>query len=875
MTSTSKYQKAIDGLVEFRQERSRRNITGGVRSAFQGATFGYGDEIEAMYKSSQAGTDYEDELYKIREEQRDYSILNPKTSMALELAGSIPTSLGFGGALTKAGLSVAKTAALEGALYGTGIGETSEERVMSGIVGGVAGLTVGKLVDTALTGKLERPDIVADQKQSVSTNSSIPLTTETPDNAFIDKDILDVEQYRTVADPAFRRKPLSEATTAGELYEGVKASVRQFYNDKMRGVSDTLWAEVSPDVGGRYQRASETALRESSKALGKFQDKLVPAIRAINENADAKGALLDYSAGFLGKGDKGVEALNKELSKILNTEQLNAVNEYLAYSKSSNLRLNKEVFAADFDKDRTYLHTRLTKEQLKDIKSKGGLTDEALDDLMEDSAFMSRQRSKYTGNQKDPKRPNPLNYDNPIVSDMQRLFKMERLYQLKRMYGVDVNDISKKAGGRSLTPSQFMDGVAITLKNKGIDDDAVTFARKLMIDDIMGQDKTPHPIVQALSSVAYATTLAGPMSAVLNVADIPLVGAKYGGRSVMAGAEAIKPNKFKKVPNPDLKKAGFDNQNFGEFISLINADLKRQGGLLNNAARYLREGTDTIMKASGFAAMDQVGKKGVMRGILKSAADDAELDKLSDNWGFYFNDKELEILTDTFKKHGDDWTKYEGRGASLAEELMFSGLGQQQLISSAGRPAAWSRNPNLRPLWALRGFVLKQQALALREVVGNIKAGKPEEAAKFLGRYAAYGAGGYAVINEGRQFIFGDGDVSAGGLVRGYGDAWASLLTANTLGLNDYQFGRIKQNGIILTLAEGLTPIAIDRPLDIGSRAVDVIDQERYGRELLTDTFPIVKQPARLIRNVNEMSSGMLGPIGEGAETLLERKPRN
>ena len=125
---------------------------------------------------------------------------------------------------------------------------------------------------------------------------------------------------------------------------------------------------------------------------------------------------------------------------------------------------------------------------------------------------------------------------------------------------------------------------------------------------------------------------------------------------------------------------------------------------------------------------------------------------------------------------------------------MFSGLGQQQLISSAGRPAAWARNPNLRPLWALRGFVIKQQALALREVVGNIKAGKPEKAKQFLGRYALYGAGGYAVINEGRQFVFGDGEVSAGGLLRGYGDAWASLITANTLGLNDYQYGQIQHH---------------------------------------------------------------------------------
>ena len=53
-----------------------------------------------------------------------------------------------------------------------------------------------------------------------------------------------------------------------------------------------------------------------------------------------------------------------------------------------------------------------------------------------------------------------------------------------------------------------------------------------------------------------------------------------------------------------------------------------------------------------------------------------------------------------------------GARKELTEELMFAGLGQQQLISAAGRPAATSSN--LRPLWALRGFVIKQQALALQ-----------------------------------------------------------------------------------------------------------------------------------------------------------------
>jgi hypothetical protein len=260
-----------------------------------------------------------------------------------------------------------------------------------------------------------------------------------------------------------------------------------------------------------------------------------------------------------------------------------------------------------------------------------------------------------------------------------------------------------------------------------------------------------------------------------------------------------------------------------------------------------------------------------MRGVLRSAVDDAESGNLTKNWKFYFNDAELAVLEREFKQHGTDWTKYKGKGSELAEELMFAGLGQQQLISAAGRPAAWARNPNLRPLWALRGFVVKQQALALREVVGNIKAGKPEEAAKFLGRYAMYGAGGYAVINEIRQGIFGDGDMSISGLIRGYGDAWASLLTANTLGLNDYQYGQIKENGILYTLAEGSLPIIIDRPIDIGQTVVETLEGERPPQAVLTE-LPIVKQTARFGERVAG-GAGATDIEGMMSELLRQRNP--
>jgi hypothetical protein len=418
-----------------------------------------------------------------------------------------------------------------------------------------------------------------------------------------------------------------------------------------------------------------------------------------------------------------------------------------------------------------------------------------------------------------------------------------------------------------------MDELEFKLFERGISPEGSKYTRQQISNMIMGQEKAPHPLIQALNSIAYATTLAGPMSAILNLADIPLLGAKYGGKAVREGIKEADPRMltpFKKPSDLDLKEMGLNNQVFGEFVSQLNELQSGGTNWMMKTAKAARQSADFLMRKSGFAAMDVVGKKGVMRGVLTSAADDAKAGKLADNWGFYFNDAELDIISKQLKAHGTEYSKYTGKGKDLVEELMFAGLGQQQLISAAGRPAGWARNPNLRPLWALRGFVIKQQALALREVVGNIKAGKPDKAAEFMGRYALYGAGGYAVINEGRQFIFGDGNVSAGGLARGYGDAWASLLTANTLGLNDYQYGQIQQNGLLYTFAEGMMPLAPSRAADIVGTAIEVIDQERPPQAFVTEVSPLIKQSLRFGRNVAEKTGATEaeGMFTEGLRTI-------
>ena len=889
---------AFNDFAENQRERTREKLTGVLRSFGDGATLRFGGEIEAFVRSqigspiTPEGT-YKSELNEIQRQQDEFELLNPVGSTIAELATTAGVTGFVGKRLVQAGIKNVgvKQGTAEGFIYGAGAGDSFEERLIGSSTGALFGFGLGKVIDVATTpsslgGLRTKSDDLAD--------SSLPADKQGA-NLDLEKAI-DDEIYTEVDNPRYTAKPLREAQTAGELYDGIIGAVRNFYNDKMTGLSDRLGREVSLDVMGRFQRADEAATVLFGKELEQLSKALVPVIKAINQSESAKGILLDYSAGKMfteqqifnfnaamrkmspaarklyrkNLQNKSMKMLEQALENDLSSEQMAVLRQYLEYSLDKNTRLNAKVFGAKFDdnlnaaQNLTFLHTR-NRAQYQKFKDQG-LTDDQIEErLLSDPAFEQRSRGRYS-NPEDPKAPSPADYENPIVSDMRRIQRMEQLSQIQQKFGVRIDEAAE-VFDRPLTIEEFLDEFAYTLERKGISRDGSQYTRAQIKEHILGQSKTPHPLIQAANSLAYAVTLAGPMSAILNLADIPLVGAKYGGGAVKEGMKVVSP--FKSIPNVDLKRMGISQQNFGEFVNLLNEQVDNQQGWMSRTAEKMRQGADFLMKGSTFTTLDQLGKKGVMRGVLKSATDDANAGRLANNWGFYFNQSELDLISEQLTKHGMDWRKYTGRGGELVEELMLSGLGQQQLISAAGRPAAWARHPNLRPLWALRGFVIKQQALAMREVVGNLKAGKPEEAVKFLGRYAAYGAGGYAAINEGRQYIFGDGDFSAGGLVRGYGDAWASLLTANTLGLNDYQYGQIKQIGLLPTAALGMAPIAITRPVDIVSTAVGVIDQKRPPQALATE-LPIVKQTARSVENISGMFN--LTELEEAAREVTRQR---
>jgi hypothetical protein len=285
------------------------------------------------------------------------------------------------------------------------------------------------------------------------------------------------------------------------------------------------------------------------------------------------------------------------------------------------------------------------------------------------------------------------------------------------------------------------------------------------------------------------------------------------------------------------------------------------------------------MKASGFSWLDEVGKQKITQMIIQDAVDN--VDSLSARWGFYFSRSELDQIAKQIRKHGTDVGSYTGRGRDLMEELFFAGLGQQQLISSAGRPLAWSRNPNLRFMWALRGFAMKQLALAHRNIVDNIAQGNKEAAWEYMKRYALFSAGSFGLLNEGRQWMWGDGEFTAGGVLMSMADQIVSTASINTIGLNDYQWGKMMQEGVAITFVKSLEPLMTSVPRNNLMDVVQALDGEfknndslNAGQRLLLppSQFPLIKQWSNAVENVEEDFGIAPDPMAQFNRVYLQQE---
>lgn len=782
-----------------------------------------GGETQALYKTKKGkieSVEVEDVMpngyVRINDGTRSFAVKKENLTARTSIKGDVPANSAIG--------------SVDGAAWGF-MSQDEGDRAGSAVLGAIAGGSIGRAID------------IFTRRGSVG--NAVGNRTYIDDA--LDEDLFDLGpdftlKARATNDASLRELQAQEAADlnilgpspqrhqyidpfdnakGGSLYEekeGLWRSFRETYDKWFTGTSDFLMRRISPQVGALAQRADETAIRIIGNDVPEYVDPIVRVLDLELKDKAFHGMLLDYA-----KGSTSKEFLLDYVRSRLGKEDADALARHLQWADRKNHEHIHRVTGNHYPFI-SYLHTQKVKKV-----SKQGDSDF---DYPTDPGLEGRTRGDYRKGQ-----VNPEDYQPVLATNLRRIMNNERLVQLADKFGMPRSDGMKE-------PAEFFRAMERHFISKGISPDLAKRGVDAIRENLIGQTKSPNQWLQALNSFGYATTLAGPKSALLNLHD-PMVGSvKYGFLNMAKGLGQ---------PRYSVTDRGI-RQNVGEFLNAYNDAFADQRVAGKKVADAMRTMTDWLMKGSGFAAADSIGKGWTIKGILNHAHDMAlQKGGLEDAWGFYFTKAELKTIKDQLLKHGSDFNAYSGRGAELLEELAFAGLGQQQLISGMGRPVGWARHPNARPLWALRGFAIKQQALLMREVVDKIRAGKTDEALTYFTRYVALAGGSFGVLNEARQWMFGDGEATVEGVVQGMADQVLSAVTLNTVGLNDYQYGSLMENGLFYTVAEGSMPIAGDRPYEV-IKSIYQSAKAEEGQRLnpLIKQVPFLNQPLNLLQNLGE-----------------------
>ena len=232
----------IKNFVEQDQSQAasgRVNYFGGLaESAFQGATFGFGDEIEAaIRKVVSPEKTYAENLKDARASLEQFRQQNPGSALTSEIAGAIvPTivatlipggqsalaatgaritqgirALG-GGRRTQQAAQAAAASGAQSALYGAGAAEgTPTERLDDAALAGTIGAVAGPVVDRA--GRAVLPAISETARRAIS--QGVPLT---PGQAV---------GQSNVAGAALRRLEESAGRTVYGIGDAIEAALRR------------------------------------------------------------------------------------------------------------------------------------------------------------------------------------------------------------------------------------------------------------------------------------------------------------------------------------------------------------------------------------------------------------------------------------------------------------------------------------------------------------------------------------------------------------------------------------------------------------------------------------------------------------------------
>lgn len=319
-------------------------------------------------------------------------------------------------------------------------------------------------------------------------------------------------------------------------------------------------------------------------------------------------------------------------------------------------------------------------------------------------------------------------------------------------------------------------------------------------------EMAPHKFIKGLRDFGYATTIANPMSALVQLGDVATSAVVNGLRNTIRSMFNAKQIKI-------------------DDIGLRDTIIQE----LNEGSRAL----DKLFRISGFKRMDRLGKETIINAAFRRDTQrvrtEAGANAFRKKYGKLYGDETEKLIDDLRSGNVSDTVKFH----------LFNELSGLQPISLSEMPEAYLRSPNGRIFYALKSFTLKQYDLLRRNIVQEWKAGNKDAAIKFATRYALFVSLANGTVQSIRDIL--TGRITSGEELIEEFPNQLLFETIGVLGFNQYVTERYLERGDLIGFAQAqMTPAA---PLfqAVTKEIADLFSANReFDVEPIAKTTPVV-----------------------------------
>ena len=506
---------------------------------------------------------------------------------------------------------------------------------------------------------------------------------------------------------------------------------------------------------GRISEAKKI-LDENTEIGGAAVDRITDTLDQIYGELRKAGIKLPYLEGYIPRNLRDRNGLRAYYG--LKSAEVSEIDKRLA---SLAKRLGKKVVDLTAEEESLVYNTNLIKNFVMTGRGKAGFTKaRSIDEITEDTLpFYDDFESSIYG----------------YINNAYRTIETSNLFGKQAIKKADgyLYDIDESIG----------EMLARDVTKRSISKEDLPEIKRL-VRLAVDTPKTPNQVFDIIQSIGYGQTITNYLSTLMQFGDVPHHIRRNG----------LFPT-FEALLNPLNRKDIKAEEILGNVIS---AEMGTTKGVAKGFRRFVEKLLDSPL--SGFSQLDKFMKTGYLKGALASASKKIKTEK-----GFQ------QLREDYAEAFGDDFAALvqDLRAEKLSDNVLdylFLDASDLYPTSHLEQISAVANQPNWRILTMLKSYTLKSiyDGTVRRDIIGNAKKGRYEEAAKNLLYLTMFLGMSEATLMEAKDFMLGRG-FNAGDIPNNFGDG-----ALRVLGFNRYVVDRYLARGDIEgAILETVSPPAI------------------------------------------------------------------